>query len=369
MNESLLELNRAIIRKEARGKTIWQPRICCYYDDRVFRNEELPGKFKGSDRKGIYEIIGCSDRLYYFNECLEVSYDTSVKISTTKIAERLTEVIMETPVGTVTSIIAGNTENPGTMPKKWWIENEDDLRVFAYIEEATTFKFNMDTYNKLYNELSHLGLPAMFIPRVNMQRMFIDLAGVPDTIYLLQDSQDFVEDYFKALSKSQEKMLKVCANSPIEWINYGDNIHSKLLPPELYVKYVLPEYEKRGAILHKAGKFVYSHWDGFVKELLPYAKTSFLDGIEAITPIPQGDVTLKEVKAALGNEIFLIDGIASILFNKTHPIKMLKEQTEEVLNLFEGQLILGISDEFPSDGLLERVEYVNDMVNEFNSKV
>jgi len=368
MDHKLLKLNRDIIHRRAGGKTIWQPRIGCWYEDRVYRNEDFPGKFKGCDLKGIYETIGCSDRLYYFNECLEAKYDDSVKSSCVEIGHKTWEYTMETPVGRINQIVCGNDSNPGVMPKKWWVENEGDLKVFAYIEEATSFSFNMETYNRLYKKYCHLGLPTVFIPRVNIQRMFIELSGVVGTIYLLQDSEEAVEAYFKTLSESQERMLKVMADSPIEWINYGDNLHCKLLPPSLYKKYVLPEYEKRGDILHKTGKFTYSHWDGEVKDLLTFARTSFLDGIEAITPLPQGDVTLEEVKEALGNEIFLIDGIASLLFNNTFPIEVLKEQTEKVLMLFEGQLILGISDEFPSDGTLERIEYVNNIVNEFNSK-
>ena len=34
--------------------------------------------------------------------------------------------------------------------------------------------------------------------------------------------------------------------------------------------------------------------------------------IEAITPLPQGDVTLAEMKAGLGDEVFLIDGIPEV---------------------------------------------------------
>jgi len=367
MTKNLQSLNREIINRSAKGKTIWQPRICCWFDDRVFRGEELPDKYKGCDHKGIYEKIGCSDRLYNFNECLEATLDDSIKLTVTEINNLRYETTIQTPVGTVNSIFARNTQNPGVMPIKWFIEEEKDLLVYSYIEEGTTYKFNNEKYDELNREMGHLGLPAMFIPRVNLQKLYIELSGVINSTYLLNDSQEAVENYFKALSKSQEKMVKVIANSPLEWINYGDNIHSKLSPPSLFEKYILPEYELRGDLLHRAGKFVYSHWDGDVKELLPYAKSCFLDGIEAITPIPQGDVTLKEVKAALGDDIFLIDGIASILFNETYPLSELEKQTKEVLNLFEGQLILGISDEFPSDGKLNRIEFVNNIVDEFNS--
>ena len=367
MND-LQSLNREIINRKANGKTIWQPRIGCWYDDRIFRNEAFPGKYKGCDHKGIYEKIGCSDRLYDFNVCLETIFDDSIKMTTKELGNLKFETAIQTPFGAVNSIYTRNTQNPGVMPVKWFIEEEEDLLVYSYIEEGTTYRFNHQKYNELNSELGHLGLPAMFLPRVNLQRLYIDLSGVINSTYLLNDSQAAVEDYFKALSKSQEKMVKAVADCPLEWINYGDNIHSKLLPPSLFIKYVLPEYEMRGDLLHKTGKFVFSHWDGDVKELLPYARSCFLDGIEAITPIPQGDVTLEEVKAALGNDVFLVDGIASILFNDTYPISELEKQAKEVLDLFEGQLILGISDEFPSDGDLGRIEFVNTIVDEFNSK-
>lgn len=136
----------------------------------------------------------------------------------------------------------------------------------------------------------------------------------------------------------------------------------------MFEEFILPEYEKRGDILHKAQKFVFSHWDGDVKTYLKYAKTCFLDGIENITPTPQGDVTVEEIKEALGDEVFLIDGIAALLFNETYPKEMLTAQVTKILDLFEGQLILGISDELPSDGVLNRVELVSGMVADFNSK-
>ena len=63
-----------------------------------------------------------------------------------------------------------------------------------------------------------------------------------------------------------------------------------------------------------------------------------------------------------------MDGLCSIYFNDTYPVEKLKEQTRDILNLFEGQLVLGISDEFPSDGKLDRIQLVGEMVEEFNSR-
>ena len=60
--------------------------------------------------------------------------------------------------------------------------------------------------------------------------------------------------------------------------------------------------------------------------------------------------------------------MAALLFSDLYPVSMLKDQVTQLLNRLEGRLILGISDELPSDGLLERVCIVRDMVADFNAK-
>jgi len=176
-----------------------------------------------------------------------------------------------------------------------------------------------------------------------------------------------VERYFSALSESHERLIEVINASPLEAINFGDNVHAGLLPPELFKKYALPEYEKRNHLLHQAGKFTFSHWDGDVKALLPYARHCGFDGIGAVTPKPQGDVTLQEVKEAFGDDLFLIDGIAALLFEDSYPLDELKRQVQEAIALFAPKLVLGISDELSLLGNLERVRIVGDLVDEYNA--
>ena len=157
--------------------------------------------------------------------------------------------------------------------------------------------------------------------------------------------------------------------SPIRMVNFGDNIHGGLLNDELFEKYILPVYQKRCKLLHEHNKFVYAHWDGDVKSVLKYVKDTGLDGIEAITPLPQGDVTLQEVKEALGDDIWLIDGVAAILFDTRYTEEQLIEQVKECIDLFAPKLILGISDEISSTGDMERVRIVRDYVEEYNRKM
>ena len=93
-----------------------------------------------------------------------------------------------------------------------------------------------------------------------------------------------------------------------------------------------------------------------------------MDGIEAITPKPQGDVTLEEVKEALGDDIFLLDGIPAIYFDNTFSVETLTECVHKIIDLFAPKLVLGVSDEISSTGDIERVRLVGEIVDAYNAE-
>lgn len=368
MHDSLLELNRKVIKGASEGKIIWQPRIGAYFDDREFRGEPYDEPYSGLDRADVYRKIGCSDRLYYFNECVRPVYGNNISIRSEEIDERHFCHIFETPKGNIKSVYRRNSSNPGYYPEKWFVTSEEELRVLIYIEESTEYIFDREVYDRLFMKYSDLGLPALFFPRVSIQKLFHEYMGIEETFYALQDYPDTVEEYFRVLSDSHDRFMDMFVKTPFEWLNFGDNIHCGLLPPELFRKYVLPEYQKRNEKLHNHDIFTNAHWDGDVKSILPFIQETGLDGIEAITPVPQGDVTLKEARKYM-NDVYLMDGIAALLFTDLYPIDDLKAQVVECIDLFAPNLVLGISDELPSTGSLDRVKYVQEIVEEYNSRI
>lgn len=317
----------------------------------------------------VYQELGCSNRIYEYNDCFQTVDDPGIIRKERKLSDLETEYVIETPVGNVSCIMKANTSNSGTFPKKWWIEDEEDMAVMSYVLSHQTWVWREDIYQKVYKKWGRIGAPAIFMPRVNIQYLYIDMMGVENAVYMLTDCQEEVEAFFEVLQKNQEQMIEVINQSPIQMIDFGDNLHCGMLPPEYFESYILPAYQRRCELLHKGGKFVYSHWDGDTKTILKYARQTGLDGIEAITPKPQGDVTLQEVKEALGDDMWLIDGIAAILFDERYSEDELRVQVQECLDLFAPKLILGISDELSSTGDIERIRMVGEMVDEYNRKL
>ncbi len=363
---SFAKLHEDVCFKRSGGKIIWQPRIDCWISDKIFDNGELPGIYKGLKKSEIYHSLGCSARAYEFNDCFKFNYSGGITTETKEDGEYSTNYI-HTPIGSVSQVSKSTPSSWARLVTKEWVETEEELKIFTYIEQHTQWHFEENIYNERLAEWGELGAACIFMPRVSIQRLYIDLMGVENAVYAIYDFEDTVLEYFEALRECHFRMIDVINKSPIMLIDFGDNIHSGTLSPEFFEKYVLKEYQLRCERLHHGGKFVYSHYDGDNKGLMEYYRQTGLDGVEAITPKPQGDVTLEEAKEHLGDMIML-DGIPAVYFDDTYSEDVLIDCVHKIIDLFAPNLVLGISDEISSTGDIERIRLVGKIVDEYNAK-
>ncbi len=354
---------------KAGGRIIWQPRIGCWYDDKIFAGEELPAPYTGMSPVEVYRALGVSARVYNYNKSFKRVEHPSVKVIERKLSDTDTEITTETPVGRQVEIRRQSPNSTHIIHVKWPVSSEDELKVATWRAENETWQWDQTAFDRTRAAWGDLGAPTIFMPRVNVQDLYINTMGVEKGVYAIYDWPDTVRAYFLALDESHDRMIDVINCSPVDIVNFGDNVHAGTCDPHLFRTHVLPCYHRRVKKLHAAGKFVHAHWDGDVKPLLPFAKETGLDGIEAITPEPQGDVTLEETREALGDDMFLLDGIPAIYFDKTFPVATLEECARKVIDLFAPKLILGISDEISSTGDIERIRVVSAIVEEYNSSV
>jgi hypothetical protein len=362
------QLNHDVVFGKAGGKIIWQPRIGCWLTDKQFAGERLPEPYDGMTLPEIHRALDCSARLYYLNACFTRVPDPREHIRQVERSDGLLEYLIETPVGTQTAIWRPTPTSPHPIHEKWEVSTEEELRVAAWRERHCAWAWDQAQFDAITEEWRGLGAPIMFMPRMNVQALYIEKMGVQNGLYAIYDWPAAVEDYFDAVDESHDRLMDVINASPVNIVNFGENVHAGTLPPPLFEQYHLPACQRRCDKLHRAGKHVISHWDGDTKPLLPYAHATRLDGIEAITPVPQGDVTLDEMREALGDDLFLWDGIPAIYFDDIFPVETLVACTERLIELFAPKLVLGISDEISSTGDIERVRLVREIVDRYNEE-
>lgn len=363
-------LHNDVAKGKAGGKIIWQPRIGAWYDERIFAGIPLPEAYQGKSLPEIYRLLGCSARPYLdYNKSIRRIEHPSVKSYSKRLNATDVAYCKETPVGTITEVLRAKSGISRDLKLKRRIQTPEDFVVAQWLEENCSWEFDFAAFEEARTIWGNLSAPTVYLPRINIQSMFIDDMGVEEGVYALYDYPDEVHSYLHAMDDNHLRLINDVVNKcPIDIINFGDNVHSSTLPPDLFEEFVLPAYIQRNDALHTAGKFTCAHWDGDTKPLLRFARQTGLDGIEAITPKPQGDVTLQEIKEGLG-DMYLLDGVAAILFDPNADVDELLEQAEEVIKLFAPNLILGISDEISYTGDIERVRLIGDIVDKYNKNV
>ena len=223
----------------------------------------------------------------------------------------------------------------------------EDFDKLDWILDHTQIQFDSHRFDRSAAAFGDRGAPQFWVPKSPYQALCQQWMTLDALIYALADNPARVESTMARIDASYDLLYKqICDSGRVPILNFGENIHAQLLSPDYWERYFEPFYAKRCGQLREAGICTHVHIDGFFKPLLPYLSRLPFDGIEALTPEPQGDVTLVEMRDAIGDKIVL-DVIPAILFLDTYPMGMFQEYVGKVAEMFGRQLILGISDEFP----------------------
>jgi len=352
---------------------VWQPRLEHWYNVNRGRGT-LPSRYVHTSLLDLYRELGASVR-YYYGESGDISspktylrFEYFGGASVEEVHEgEVIHVFFRSPIGELYG-----KKGLGEWGYSWHylehpVKKIEDLDILQYIVTHTRYRFDHEFYHSAYQALGDLGSIQFYWERSPFQRLFLQYAGIDTTVAFLYDYPERLREYLKAAEEAEDALYEVLVDCPVQILNFGENIDGRFDSPRIYEEYLLPYYEKRVAQLHRAGKFCHIHIDGAVRPLLAYLKAGGFDGIEGLTPLPQGDVSLEEIREAMGDDLILLDGIPMLYFLPEYPIEELIECTEKVLCLFAPRLILGISDEISPPGDIERVRIVTEIVERWNA--
>jgi hypothetical protein len=235
----------------------------------------------------------------------------------------------------------------------------EDLPALRWLLERRIIRFMPDSFRIGAAFIGDRGVPQFWVPKSPYQALAQIWMKLQDLIYALADYPAEVEATMQAIDDSYEGLYEeITASGKVKMLNFGENIHDSLLSPRYFERYLIPFYEKRCSQLHKAGIFAHVHLDGYFHSLLKYLRYLPFEGIEALTPTPQGDVTLEEMAEHIGDKV-LLDGIPAVYFLPTFSEEMLMESVEKIVRLFYPRLVLGISDELPEGAGVEAIDRVS----------
>ncbi len=354
---SYREMDLAIFRGQDPGRVLWQPRLEFWYAVNRKRGT-LPPPLEQASILEVYDYCHASVR--YFGNGLRQRY-RNVQFTTKWEDEKRLRRTWETPMGTLTDLVHHDEWNLSSHNTEYKLKGPQDFEILEYMLQDEEWYWDQGAYERDLATIGDRGYPQFFFRRSPVQGLFIEHMGLEPTIFMLMDHPEVIERYAECSAAADEALYRVVCDCPVEILNFGENIDAHMDPPPIWLKHMIPYYTRRTEQVHAAGKHIHIHVDGAMKPLLPYLRACPWDGIEAATPLPQGDVTVEQIKESLG-DLVLLDGIPALYFLRSFPVEDLVACTRQLVELFYPRLVLGISDEIPPDGDIERVRMVGELV-------
>jgi len=342
------EANLRVFTGEPLERVFHQPRFEPWCDLHKQRGT-LPDEISEMGIMEVYDHLGVSMRYmqYYTGlpDPVVRDYSDKVKGKWESNDEESLEII-DTPHGQLTRRSKKTIDN-AWRTVEFPVKRKEDLAAFSWFLDNLNYGFSKEKFLEGEKTFGDRGEAQFFIPKSPYQALCLEWMKQEDFFLLLIDAPAEVEVIMAKLDERYDPFYEqLCAAQVTRVGNFGENLHSQFIPPEYLEKYLIPFWQKRCAQLKKAGIYTHVHLDGYFKPLLKYFKDLPFDGLEALTPEPQGDVSIEEMKEYIGDKV-LLDGIPAMYFMPQHTDEELEEATKKIIKLFHPRLVLGISDELP----------------------
>ncbi len=356
---TLREMNLRVFRGEPLPHPFFQPRLEPWFAwHRTFGRLSPEAEARGL--LGFYADLGVSMRYmeYYTGVPKPVvrELDDDVGVREVTRGKRRT-IVYETPHGELVE------DREYTVDRTWRtvgfpVRSRDDLRRLRWLFEHTRYRFDRTLFEAGDRFIGDLGTPQFYLPKSPYQALAQQWMKLADLVYAIEDFPDEVESVMKAIDAAYDPLYEEMTGSGCpKIVNFGENIHEQLLSPRWFERWLIPFWRKRCGQLARAGIYTHVHIDGWFRNLLRFLPDLPFDGLEALTPRPQGDVELEEIREHIGDKV-LLDGIPAVLFLPTYPRETLLAAAEKVVTLFHPRLVLGVSDEVPEGAGEEAIERV-----------
>jgi hypothetical protein len=214
---------------------------------------------------------------------------------------------VRTPVGQVNAVKKIDPSYGSTWNVQFYIKRPEDYAVAQFMVQDSVYVPTADEYQLAQERWGEDGYVFASTGYSPMNYMIYRLLGVERFGIDLHEHPDLVLGLYEAIREKQRDMFRLCAASPAELIQYGGNVHQDVVGPRRFVQYYIPCFNEFADAVHSAGKMALCHMDAPMRSLAPALAQTRIDVIEAFTPAPCGDMTVREARQAWPDQVLWIN--------------------------------------------------------------
>ncbi|NCO33683.1 MAG: hypothetical protein GW893_07425 [Armatimonadetes bacterium] len=269
-----------------------------------------------------------------------------------------------TPVGSLTRRTRVDSGYGSTWTVEHLVKRHEDYDIVDFILQDEVYQPDYGSYSEAEVAMGDAGVVFDAVPRVPIQRLWIEFTGLERLSGHLLDCPEQVQKVLATMKQRNEEIWRIVADSPAELVWCPDNISGDVIGPPWFAKYCAPHYRALAAVVHARGKRIVVHMDGMLRRLVEQIGATPIDIVEAFTPSPDSDLTLAEGRQAWQGKVLWINFPSSVHIASAEKVR---KQTLNILrDAAPGDgFLIGITENVPEFAQEQSLTTIAEMVGEY----
>ena len=222
---------------------------------------------------------------------------------------------LSTPKGDLRQVSEKREGYPGMVTERYVKTTDDAVRLMAYfsslrVEPAPDKLKEIKDIQKLIGDKGVLFCRTNGTPMGMCYRVYSDITNL---IYMIADAPGIMKDLFACMEEKYFQLYEgMLRTAPEIDAFYGmDDTSTTLISPDMFDSFNVELTNQRADLCHAHGKIYMHHSCGLIHDLLPIYRKTRMDGVDAFTCPPIGDVGYAEGRKLLGPKYSIRSSVAS----------------------------------------------------------
>ena len=271
--------------------------------------------------------------------------------------------IIRTPVGEVSQVVQLDAAYGSTWILEHYIKRPEDYRVMEFVYQDAVYHDNYATIHQAQAALGRDGLVMVRVAKGPIQEMLYQMMGMERFAIDLYERCELVDGLYDVMVRRYDELYALAAEAPVEILQSADNITSDVVGEERFRRYCIPCYERHMRAIAGTGKKLAVHMDGRMRSLLPAVADASFDIVEALTPLPVGDVSVAEARAAWPDKALWLNFPSSVHIASD---EIIAEQARQLIQ--EGGskagFAIGITEDVPLEHCARSLRAISRVIHE-----
>ena len=139
-------------------------------------------------------------------------------------------------------------------------------------------------------------IAGMGLGRTPLMVLQVDWVGLEQWSMDLADELPEMLELLEFMNELKLEEFRQAVLTPARQIKLWENLSIQTLGPAQYRRHLVPLYSRILSILEKADRRLLVHYDGQTRAIADQIAALDFDGIDSLTPSPEGDLTIAEAR-------------------------------------------------------------------------